>query len=307
MDLEKKFIEMRNKISKNIESIQTDEEKKQFAEKYGFSAEEVETVIRKHKEWREAVKASDGVKRSSSNSMSGVDYSSDLDYTKQEVRRTNYQFMDSIKKQSFKSIVSEISPEEITPELVETLKQNGYDGKSGHPVLQSYFQMYCRVQEADSRSKNAESKVYSLERALEDRDDEIKALRSREDLLQNTIEKQSEYIAKIKDRLQLMSTKLLGLQEQLRPKSLIDKIKGFFSRKKVQGLPESAQECRYIKSQSEAAIGECDMSEKWREQNKPLSVDELKKQNARSRLKSKSKENVIETYFEEEPGWEIGK
>ena len=43
------------------------------------------------------------------------------------------------------------------------------------------------------------------------------------------------------------------------------------------------------------------------EQNKPLSVDELKKQNARSRLKSKSKENVIETYFEEEPGWEIGK
>ena len=215
MDLEEKFIEMRNKISKDIESIQTDEDKKQFAEKYEFSSEEVEVAIRKHKEWREAVKASDGVKRSSSNNMSGVDYSSDLDYTKQEVRRTNYQFMESIKKQSFKSIVSEISPEEITPELIETLRQNGYDGKSGHPVLQSYFQMYCRVQEADSRSKNAESKVYSLERALEDRDDEIKALRSREDLLQNTIGKQSEYIAKIKDRLQLMSTKLLGLQEQL--------------------------------------------------------------------------------------------
>ena len=305
MDLEKKFIEMRNKISKDIESIQTDEDKKQFAEKYEFSSEEVEVAIRKHKEWREAVKASDGVKRSSSNSMSGVDYSSDLDYTKQEVRRTNYQYMESIKKQSFKSIVSEISPEEITPELIETLRQNGYDGKSGHPVLQSYFQMYCRVQEADIRSKNAESRVYSLERALEDKDDEIKALRSRQDLLQNTIRKQSEYIAKIKDRLQLMSTKLFGLQEQLRPKSLIEKIKGIFSRKQVQGLPEPAQECEYIKSQSEAAIGECDMSEKWREQNKPLSVEELKKQNARAR--SRSRENVQEMYFEEEPGWEIGK
>lgn len=82
MDLEKKFIEMRNKISKNIESIQTDEDKKQFADKYGFDSKEVNDVIRKHKEWIEAIKASDGVRNSSRNNMSGVDYSSDLNYTR---------------------------------------------------------------------------------------------------------------------------------------------------------------------------------------------------------------------------------
>ena len=302
MDLDKKFIEMRNKISKDIESIQTDEDKKQFAEKYDFSLEEVEVAIRKHKEWREAVKASDGVRRSSSNNMSGVDYSSDLDYTRREVRRTNYQFMESIKKQSFKSIVSEISPEEITPELIETLRQNGYDGKSGHPVLQSYFQMYCRVQEADSRSKNAESRVYSLERALEDKDDEIKALTIREKHFKDIITLQNSYISKIKGILEFVTIRLDGLQKQIRPKGLFERIKGLFSKEKEAGLLPPAQECNYIKEQSSEAIKDCDLSQRW---TKPLSVDELKKQNARAR--SRSRENVQEMYFEEEPGWEIGK
>ena len=302
MDLEKKFIEMRNKISKDIESIRTDEDKKQFAEKYGFSSEEVEVVIRKHKEWRDAVKASDGVKRSSANSMSGVDYSSDLDYTKQEVKRTNYQFMESIKKQSFVSIVSEISPEEITPELIETLRQNGYDGKSGHPVLQSYFQMYCKVQEADSRGKNDESRVYSLERALEDRDDEIKALRAREEVLENIISKQRTDIAEVRGKLESIFSKLTGLQEHLQPRSFIEKIKGFFTRRKIKALPEPTQECVDIREDSRTAMYACERSKKYAE---PLSVEELKKQNARARLKNR--ENVIETYFEEEPEWEINK
>ena len=295
MDLEKKFIEMRNIISKDIESIRTDEEKKQFAEKYDFSPEEVEVVIRKHKEWREAVKASDGVKRSSYNNMSGVDYSSDLDYTRQEVRRTNYQFMESIKKQSFKSIVSEISPEEITPELIEILRQNGYDGKSGHPVLQSYFQMYCRVQEADVRSKADESKIFSLQRTIEGKDDEIKALKTRERALQNIIRKQGEYISKIKGRLQFIAIRLEGLQNQVRPKSLIEKIKGLFSKEKEVGALPPAQECAYLKEQSDASIQECDMSEQWTKQNSPLSVEQIMREQA----KAKSKGNVIEINFED--------
>lgn len=302
MDLEKKFIEMRNKISKDIESIKTDEDKKQFAEKYDFSPEEVEAAIRKHKEWREAVKASDGVQRSSSNNMSGVDYSSDLDYTRQEVRRTNYQFMESIKKQSFKSIVSEISPEEITPELIETLRQNGYDGKSGHPVLQSYFQMYCKVQEAESKEKGEERKVYSLQRALEDKDDEIKALRTREGYLINIINNQRKDITAIRGKLETLFTKLTGLQEHLKPKSFIEKVKGLFTSKKQKALPEPSQECADIREDSRTAMYDCDRSKNYAE---PLSVEELKKQNAIARIKSRKK--VKEMYFEEEPGWEIGK
>lgn len=302
MDLEKKFIEMRNIISKDIESIRTDEEKKQFAEKYGFSSEEVEVAIRKHKEWRDAVKASDGVKRSSFNNMSGVDYSSDLNYTEKEVRRNNYQFMESIKKQSFKSIVSEISPDKITPELIEILRQNGYDGKFGHPVLQSYFQMYCRVQEAESKVKGTEGDVYRLQRALEDKNDEIKALRTREDYFINVINNQGKDIATIRRSLESMFTKLTGLKDRLKPKSFIEKVKGLFTRKKQKALPEPSQVCDEIREDSRTAMYDCDRSKNYTE---PLSVEELKKQNARARLKSK--ERVIEMGFKEDLNWGIDK
>ncbi|MBR2588495.1 MAG: hypothetical protein IKD77_04745 [Bacilli bacterium] len=82
MDLEKKLYEMRSEISEDIKTIRTDEDKKQFADKYGFDSKEANDVIRKHKEWIEAIKASDGVRNSSRNNMSGVDYSSDLSYTR---------------------------------------------------------------------------------------------------------------------------------------------------------------------------------------------------------------------------------
>lgn len=57
MDLEKKLYEMRNEISQAIKLIQTEEDKKQFADKYGFDSKEVEEVIRKHKEWRRGDKS----------------------------------------------------------------------------------------------------------------------------------------------------------------------------------------------------------------------------------------------------------
>lgn len=56
MDLEKKLYEMRSEISDAIKTIRTDEDKKQFAEKYGFDESEVDEVIRKHKEWRRSYK-----------------------------------------------------------------------------------------------------------------------------------------------------------------------------------------------------------------------------------------------------------
>ena len=55
---------MRSEISEEIKTIRTDEDKKQFAEKYGFDSKEVNDVIRKHKEWIEAIKTSDGVRNS---------------------------------------------------------------------------------------------------------------------------------------------------------------------------------------------------------------------------------------------------
>lgn len=57
MDLEKKLYEMRNEISQAIKSIQTEEDKRQFADKYGFDFKEAEEVIRKHKEWRRGDKS----------------------------------------------------------------------------------------------------------------------------------------------------------------------------------------------------------------------------------------------------------
>ncbi len=252
MDLEKKLYELRGEISDDIAKIKTEEDKKQFAEKYGFDLKEVNDVISKWKEWKAAIKASEGVRRSSANNMSGVDYSSDIRYTQGEVTRTNYKFMESIKKQSITRIVSQISPEEITPELLDTLKgdkedpnssmmfqeclkkyathikpenvneeflnylyENGYKDEIPNPLISLAYKTFCDGKSKDEKIEQLESTVEKQEELISFDEKVIKQLSRKIEILHQLTMKAKATFSILESKIGGIGTKIHNLGEKM--------------------------------------------------------------------------------------------
>lgn len=252
MDFEKKLIEARNEISDDIAKIKTEEDKKQFAEKYEFDSKEVDDVISKCKDWKKAIKASEGVRRSSANNMSGVDYSSDISYTESEVTRTNYKFMESIKKQSMKRIVSQISPEEITLELLDTLKEdkedpnlsmmfqecfkkyatyikpenvnekflsylyeNGYKDEITNPLISLAYKTFCDGKSKDEKIERLESKIEKQEELISFDEKVIKQLSKKIEILHQFTKKAKGTFVKLESKIGSIGTNIHKLGEKI--------------------------------------------------------------------------------------------
>lgn len=125
----------------------------------------------------------------------------------------------------------EIVPEDISDDLMQTLRQNGYDGKSGHPVLQSYYELYCRNQDEEQRRVVDGRKIDSLEEKLESQNDEISALKTRSNMFENIIRKHISKIQNIKGILGTLGTQIVDLQKGLRPKGILESTKSIFAKK----------------------------------------------------------------------------
>lgn len=274
-----------SRLIEEISEIQTEDDKKQFAEKYGFAIEDMDELLERKSEWDRAEQVKENIYDSWIRSTSGVSYENDLSKAGDEIDRTRGNFMVKISKQVMAKAINEISPEEITPELVEELRKNGYDGKSGHPVLQSYFQMYCLARENKRLKEINESSsqtILSLNETVQDLVDENNAFRSRENSLLNIINNQRRFIEKIMERMQVVSESVKRLQDTVRPKSIIEKIKEKFSKSKVK-LLTAPEECDIIENGNNTVIAECTKMEAYIEQNMPRSVKDLKAENTRRR------------------------
>lgn len=128
-------------------------------------------------------------------------------------------------------INGEITPDEISEKLMQQLRESGYDGKSGHPVLQSCYQLFSKKQEEEQRRTADENKIDSLEDKLGRQNDEISALKSRSEMFESIIRNQTSKIRNIKGVLETLGNQINDLQENVRPKGILEKVRGMFAKR----------------------------------------------------------------------------
>lgn len=208
-----------------------------------------------------------------------------------EMQRSIYKDKGAVTTRSFEEIISEeIAPEEISEELMQTLRQNGYDGKSGHPVIQSYYKLYCRSQDEKQREMADSQKIDSLVEELNTQNDTVSALKSRSQTLENIMQKQKTLISAIINTLGRSRDRIDELQNELRPKSLFVRIREMFTRDQKL-LPETSSQA--IVLNMDWITQECGRTEDFKKQNMPPSVEEIVrgKKAIRERAKTLEKEN----------------
>lgn len=171
-------------------------------------------------------------------------------------------------------ISKEVRPEDISEDLMKKLSENGYDGKTGHPVLQNYYKLYCKNQDEERRKNIDGKKIENLEEKIEIQNDKIFALKSRKKVLESIMRKQESKVSEIKGVLSLMSAKAKNVKETQSDKGILGHIKGIFS-KKQDLLPENSYES--IRNNADFVDEECARIEDSIKQNMPSSVEEIAK------------------------------
>ena len=194
---------------------------------------------------------------------------------------------------SFEEIVSkEIAPEEISEELMQTLRQNEYDGKTGPLVIQSYYALYCRSQDEKQREMYNRKKIDSLAEKLNTQNDTISALKARSKTFENIIQVQKSLFSVIISNLGKSKDRIDELQNEFRPKKLFVRIRELFA-KDQKLLPEASSQA--IEMNMNWIVQECGRAEDFIKQNVPLSVEEIvkKKQAIRERDSQLKDSNIL--------------
>ena len=200
-----------------------EENKIKIAQEYGLSQIEVEQLL-------EQVQYDFYLyERSSQDYNNGDIYydNSDIDDERKKLEKTTKRI---IEKYIIRQRIAKIEPNEITLDLIEELQKNGYDGKLGHPVLQSYFQMYIHLQKQEERSNGDTSKITYLETEIAKNAGIIRSLTERDTQLNDYITAQYQSISNIKKQMPFLRERILNLIPKLKPKSFGKTVKSFFRR-----------------------------------------------------------------------------
>lgn len=189
----------------------------------------------------------------------------------------------------------EISPNELSEDLMQQLRESGYDGKSGHPLLQSYYQLFCRNQDEGQERTIYDSKVDTLENKLDRQNDEIYALKLRSKMFENTIRQQTDKIENMRGVMRTVTRQINNLQETVKPRGTLEKIKGIFA-KKQNLLPayEPMEIYEPLESNVNRIYKECSSAEDFVKQNTPQSVEEIVIEKEKQREKAKALEKERE-------------
>jgi len=211
-----------------------------------------------------------------------------------EQYKQNYQ--NQLAKLALQKTTAEIPADEISEELLGTLHQKGYDGKSGSQVLQSMYKVYCESKEKDEKISNlnreletSQGKNSSLEEKMAGMQNKINnlvsdnynlhtkvsQLRGAIRLLANIVGKQSSNIKTIKESIQATNPSVEQLKAGVKPKSFIERLKSLFSRKYQQKrleAPNSSVDS--IKQTLDSIRTNCDNAESFKTQNMPV-LDDL--------------------------------
>lgn len=211
-----------------------------------------------------------------------------------EQYKQNYQ--NQLAKLALQKTTAEIPADEISEELLDTLHQKGYDGKSGSQVLQSMYKMYCEskgkdieISELNRNLGNLQDQNSSLEEKNAEMQNKINNLVSKNynlhtkvsqlmgaiRLLANIVGKQSSNIKTIKESIQATNPSVEQLKASVNPKSFVERLKSLFSRKYQQKrleAPNSAVDS--IKQTLDSIRTNCDNTEASTKQNMP-NLDDL--------------------------------
>lgn len=262
--------------SSNKEDFEKSKDK--IAQEYGLSKTELEQLIEQIQQGFYLFE------RSSQDYNNG-----DIYYDNSEINAERKELEETIKKKLENYIVrrriGEIKPDEITPELIEELQKSGYDGKSGHSVLQSYFKMYFNIKENESKNKINEKKISALETEIEEKANILEALKTRDGMLKEFINNQSQYIGSVKQRMSYIKQKSKELKPHLKPKSFGEKVARFFSRNKKNEVRMAQEQCNEMKEQNGIAISDCIQAE---QSNVPKSLDNILKELSKNRTTVKN-------------------
>lgn len=242
-----------------------EENKIKISQEYGLSKIEVDQLL-------EQIQHGFYLFQSSSQDYNNGDIyydNSEIDDERKELEKA---IKKSIEKYIIRQKISEIKPDEITPDLIEELQKSGYDGKSGHPVLQSYFQMYTYLQEQEKRRDSDKSKISYLETEVAKNAKMVRALTERDTQMTNYITAQSKSISSISKQMPFSKEKISSLIPKLKPKSFGEMVKRFFLKTRKTERMDIQRTCAEIKMLNEYAIDDCTKASKY---TSPMSLESI--------------------------------
>lgn len=242
----------------NLYSILSNEsnDMNEIIQKYSITDEEMEQL-------KEQIEWSNYLYRITSHDYNHGDVYYDDSKEEAQKEEVEQSVRANLKHYIIRKKINDIKPEEITPDLMEDLIECGYDGQSsGNSILKSYFKMYVNTKKMEENDKNDKKRIASLEEKMAEMEEIVNDLTSKDAELQYNIQSRNQYIEKIRQRMINTKQKYAKLQQKLKPKSLGEKVKKFFSNTKIKKYIQEHE--TQIEEQCDAAMDDCDQAKQYK-------------------------------------------
>ena len=242
----------------NLYSILSNEsnDMNEIIQKYSITDEEMEQL-------KEQIEWSNYLYRITSHDYNHGDVYYDDSKEEAQKEEVEQSVRANLKHYIIRKKINDIKPEEITPDLMEDLIECGYDGQSsGNSILKSYFKMYVNTKKMEENDKNDKKRIASLEEKMAEMEEIVNDLTSKDAELQYNIQSRNQYIEKIRQRMINTKQKYAELQQKLKPKSLGEKVKKFFSNTKIKKYIQEHE--TQIEEQCDAAMDDCDQAKQYK-------------------------------------------
>ena len=212
-------------LRKELDQANTVEKKKAFAQKYGFTMQDIAHLT------------------SLSNLAFGFYSSRDHDYNNGDMgnfyvqedevnermeNNVTHEINIFLKKHIILPQLDQITSENINSNLLDTLQEIGYDGKNGSQLIKMCFKFRCNIDGLPERIKSTTQEFNRLKDSYENNSYQLRGLRARDTAYQNCIEESGKYVTNINHQINRTSEYASNLNSKFLKNTFLNKLNRFF-------------------------------------------------------------------------------
>ena len=157
---EEKLNKLNSKDFKNqLENLREPEEKERFAKDNNLSMNELNELLNTYGNWKHWQRIHQNTWDAAFKSRSGVDFSTDIQKSGDEAGLQHRRYAYLLEKSAISRMTYEFTPEELTPELMDIMQENGYEGKTGSKEFQESFKNHLQNKENERIAQEKRDRI----------------------------------------------------------------------------------------------------------------------------------------------------
>lgn len=212
-------------LRKELDQANTVEKKKAFAQKYGFTMQDV-TYLTNLNDLAFSFYSSRY--HDYNNGDMGNFYDQEDEVNERMENNITHKMNIFFKRHIIFSQLDTITPENINSDLLDTLQEIGYDGKNGSQLLKMCFNFKCNIDKLPDRIKYKKQEFNRLQDYYEKNSYQLSGLRARDGAYQNCIEKSEKYVTNINHHINRTSEYVSNLNDKFKKNTFLNKLNRFF-------------------------------------------------------------------------------